>query len=154
MVNLQVPDFASNCMWTVSVFCVVTFHFHLKRSTNGAVGPMFFGGPRAVYFSDKPKIFSDKPKIFPDDNILNLHPPPPSTTLTNSDNIDNFPTTLTIFRRVSTIGGPWSPLATPATAPLRSTIYTNGGKCNSCKQLANSTVVSGLGNHINLLYYM
>ena len=80
--------------------CDVTF--------SGAVGPMFLGG-QGQYFSDKPKIFSDKPKIFLDNNILNLHTPPLSTTLTISDNIDNFPTTLTIFRPVSTIGGPCPP---------------------------------------------
>jgi hypothetical protein len=71
--------------------------------TSGAAGPMFLGGQRQ-YFSDKPKNFSDKPKIFPDDNILNLHQPPPPTRVDNfdnfrqpwqfSDNIGNFPTGL------------------------------------------------------------
>jgi hypothetical protein len=55
-------------------------------------------GVQGQYFSDKPKIFSDKAKNFPDkptifpDDILNL--PPPSTTLTISDNLHNFPTGL------------------------------------------------------------
>jgi hypothetical protein len=60
-----------------------------KFPCSGAVGPMFLGGPRAVLFRQT-KNFSDKPKNFPDDNILNLHLP--STTLTISDNLDNFPT--------------------------------------------------------------
>ncbi len=59
------------------------------------------GGGQGQYFSGKPKIFSDKPKNFPEDNILNLSPPPPPRRQPWQ-----FPTTLTIFRRVSTIGGP------------------------------------------------
>jgi hypothetical protein len=66
-------------------------------------------GGQGQYFSDKPKNFPDKPKSFPD-NILT--PPPVSTTLTISDNIDNFPTGL------NNRGGGMAPLPPPATAPL------------------------------------
>jgi hypothetical protein len=104
----------------------VYIHLQEKRTrkeldiqlVSGAVGPMGFffggGGARAVLFRQtenvfrQTKNFSDKPKIFPDDNILNL-PPPPSTTLTISGNIDNFPTGL------NNRGA----MAPPATAPLQ-----------------------------------
>ena len=71
----------------------------LEPVVSGAVRPMFFsgffvgvggGGSKGSTFPTNRKKFSDKPKIFPDYNILNLHPP--STTLTISDNLDNFPT--------------------------------------------------------------
>jgi hypothetical protein len=89
-----------------------------ELNNSGAVGPMFLGGPRAVLFRQTEKFFrqtkhfSDKPKNFPDNNILNLLPPPPSsTTLTISDNIDNFPTGLN-----NRGGGMACP--PPATSPL------------------------------------
>jgi hypothetical protein len=53
---------------------------------------VFFGGGKGSAFPTNRKMFPTKQKNFPDDNILNLHPPPLSTTLTISDNIDNFPT--------------------------------------------------------------
>ena len=67
------------------------------------------GGARAVLFRQTKK-FSGR------QHFKSSPPPPPSTTLTISDNLDNFPTTLAIFRRVSTIGGACPP-APPAPPP-------------------------------------
>jgi hypothetical protein len=97
------------------------------KSNNSSVAPwdpcfFFGGGGQGQYLSDKPKFFSDKPKNFPDDDMLNLHPSPPSTTLTISDNIDNFPTisdNIDNFPTGLNNRGVMAPLPPPATAPLQ-----------------------------------
>jgi hypothetical protein len=56
--------------------------------------PCFFGGARAVLFRQTEN-FSRQTKIFSARQHFKSSPPPlPSTTLTISDNIDNFPTGL------------------------------------------------------------
>ena len=73
-------------------------YFIFYNNCSGAVGPMFLAGPRAVLFRQS-EIFFRQTKNF-----------------SRRQHFKSFPTTLTIFRRISTIGGgAWPP---PATAPL------------------------------------
>ena len=66
-------------------------YFIFYNNCSGAVGPMFLAGPRAVLFRQS-EIFFRQTKNF-----------------SRRQHFKYFPTTLTIFRRVSTIGGGHAP---------------------------------------------
>jgi hypothetical protein len=87
---------------------------------SGAVGPMFFfwgGEPRAVRFRQTEKIFRQT-KNFSGRQHFKSSPPPPSTTLTISDNIDNFPTISDNIDNFPTGLNNRGAMAPPATASL------------------------------------
>ena len=56
--------------------------------------PCFLGGPRPVLFQQIETFFRQTKNFFGQQHFKSSPLPPPSTTLTISDNIDNFPTGL------------------------------------------------------------